>query len=592
MAIGESVGDYVIAERLGQGAEGEVFLARDVLLGRRVALKTLRSASAEATHGVEEARLMAGLEHPNIVRVYHALRHKGAWLVVFEHIPGGTLSAHVERAGPMTPARAAELLAQAAAGLGYAHELGILHRDVKPQNLLLSHRGELKLGDFGLAVAMRSVARASTGAVGTPAFLAPELWAGGAPSPASDIYSLGACLYFVLTGRVPFPFSQPEQLERAHRELEPKLPAEVPTGLRQAILAMLAKDPAQRPPSCSQLALDLALLARDPTTPLRSSSPARSRAPQSPLVAGGAERGLEVALGEGPDRVYLERLLELLQPGRAAIQLQAAPLVEARALLRVALGRCMPPRRVALRLEISTPAAVLPALLRQRAGAAAALPLEKICQQLVAEQHASSSGPCVIEVQMTVVPSARQTADLRAFADLAAESQIAIVLVSSSSEAGPEGSDALPGFELLRMPPAWLSAHDFAERVRLWLAAASAQRWQASADALRLLRHGCREQGYAWTQLTQDSLLISAAARLPLLTSWAVQAALARASPLHALSEVPAEWRAPPRRWPSPQLLGLLCELRAEDQALELPATESASELPPVEPAGAVREPG
>src|SRR6185295_5714100 len=86
--VGESVGDYVIQERLGQGSEGDVFLARDVLLGRRVALKTLRSSETEATHGVEEARLMASLEHPNIVRVYHAQRHKGSWLVVFEHIAG------------------------------------------------------------------------------------------------------------------------------------------------------------------------------------------------------------------------------------------------------------------------------------------------------------------------------------------------------------------------------------------------------------------------------------------------------------------------------------------------------------------------
>jgi len=253
-----------------------------------------------------------------------------------------------------------------------------------------------------------------------------------------------------------------------------------------------------------------------------------------------------------------------------AIELQALPVVEARALLGVALARCSPRRRVALRLELSTPAASLPALLRQRAGAATSATLEQVCQQLAAERAAAPGEPWLVEVHASIAPSARQAADLRAFAELASASQIALVLVSPSAGAGA----GLPGFELLRLPPAWLDPRDFAERVRLWLAAASAQRWNASVDALRLLRHGCQEQGQAWTQLTQDSLLISAAARLPLLTSWGVQAALTHATPLHAVSDVPAEWRAPPRCWPSPKLAALLAELRTAEQLSELPPWE------------------
>jgi len=565
--VGETVGDYVIEERLGHGTEGDVFLARDILLGRRVALKTLRSTSAAATHGVEEARLMAGLEHPNIVRVYHAQRHAGAWLVVFEHLAGGSLHAHIERAGPLSVERALELMAQAAAGLGHAHELGILHRDVKPQNLLLSHRGEVKLGDFGLALDVRAAAGAP--AVGTPAFLAPELWRGATHSPASDVYSLGGCLYFVLTGRVPFPFSTREKLERAHLELTPKLSAELPSGVRQAVLAMLAKDPAQRPQSARQLARDLSALARDPNGQLHVPLMSRRPSPLSPLLAGGSERGLEAALRQGPDRVYFERLLELLQAGSSAIALRAAPLLEAKAVLGIALERCTPARRVSSRVVLPTPAAPLSELLRQKTSVPAASSLAQVCQQLALEEPLHASTPSVVEVHATFALSAEQSAELAAFARAATAHEITTVLFAPSGDApgNLDSGSAPPGFESLCLPGAGFDgAREFAERAGLWLAAATGQRWDVSADALRLLRHCCRAQGHFWPRLLQDSLLISAAARLPVVTTWAVHAAQLRSVPLHAPSDVPVEWRAAPRRWPSPQMAELLLRIRRAEQ--------------------------
>src|SRR5689334_14409221 len=116
---GTTIANYVVEELLGQGTEGSVFVARDSLLGRQVALKTLRVAEVGETRGVEEARLRASLEHPNVVRVLHARRHHGVWFVVFEYLAGGSLQSLLERVGPLAPEQALDLLSQAAAGLAY-----------------------------------------------------------------------------------------------------------------------------------------------------------------------------------------------------------------------------------------------------------------------------------------------------------------------------------------------------------------------------------------------------------------------------------------------------------------------------------------
>jgi len=273
----------------------------------------------------------------------------------------------------------------------------------------------------------------------------------------------------------------------------------------------------------------------------------------------------------------------LLAQGRGCLQLRSKPAADGRGLLRVALARCVPSRRVALRLELGSPTTSLCALARQKAGAPALATLAQVCEQLTAQQSASPGGPCVIEVLAASPPSERQSADLVTFAEAAAKYQIAIVLVASADAPFDAGGSALPGFEALHLPEPWATAQQFAERARLWLAAATASRWSVSADALRLLRHECREHAHSWPQLLQDSLLISAAARLPLVTSWSVQAALARATPLHVVSDVPVEWRAPPRRWPSPKISALLSDLRR---------AEHASDLRPAEPASEARETG
>jgi hypothetical protein len=437
-----------------------------------------------------------------------------------------------------------------------------LHRDLKPQNLLLNHRGELKLADFGLALETRGNVRVR-GGIGTPAFMAPELWSDGTPSAASDIYGLGACLYFTLTGRVPFPFGSLDKLERAHRELEPKLPAEIPTGIRQAVLAMMAKDPASRPGSAGQLARELSALARDPSWRLHAGRSSGPPAAANPMIARGPEHGLEATWCRGPDRIHLERLLELLQGKRSAIRLQGHAPGDGKTLLRLALARLEPSPRIALRLELPGPSNLLQTALRQRTSCPPNASLERVCAQLASAPAAVANTLSLVEIHIASPLSPPQAAELAEFVAVASSREIITILLETS-DGTTSDADMLPAFELLRLPAAAHDRCDFQERVKLWLGAATAERWSISADGMRVLRHAC-EQGATWRQLLQNSLLISAAAHLPVITSWAVQSAQTSVGPLHDVSDVPAEFRAPPRRWPSPKTFALLAELRTAE---------------------------
>jgi serine/threonine protein kinase len=560
IAAGTAIGDYVIEERIGQGSEGEVYLARDVLLGRRVAIKTLRAGTAELTHGVEEARLMAGLEHPHVVRVYHAQRHRGIWAVVFEYTDGGSLQSLVQRMGPLRPPRALELLAQAASGLACVHENQIVHRDVKPHNLLLTRHGEVKLADFGLALAMRLDCPAAKAAVGTPAFLAPELWRNGTCSPASDIYSLGACLYFLLTGRVPFPFHHLDQLERAHLELKAKIPSDIPRGVREMVLAMLAKSPAARPASDQALSRELFELSRDPYRPRRASLPAKARDIPSPFAPGAIERALHVSLSRGLDAAVVERLATLLAEEVASILLFENHAGDADGFLRVAIERCHPRPSIVAHVKLSTSDASLSSLLRKRSNVSPMASLGEALDQLPSVGADGAGGRRLIEIRVTCPLDTAQKLELEALRAEAARQGIGTVLIG---RAVAMAAAAAPGMGIVELPAADVPWLDFVERMKLWTIAATEERWDFSVDALRLVRHSCREHGHSWRELAQGSVSMAAAARLPVVTTWAVRQAELQMTGRLASSE-PGQWAAAPRRWPTSELLELLARLRTE----------------------------
>ena len=246
---------------------GEVYLARDRVLGRDVALKVLRRQYAGDDEFAErfkrEAMSAASLSNPNIVQVYdRGETEEGASYIAMEYVPGGTLKERILREGPLAAADAAGLGAQVAEALGAAHDRGMVHRDVKPQNVLLTARGGAKVADFGIARAGSSATISRTGSVmGTAGYMSPEQALGKPATPKSDLYSLGVVLYEALTGELPYTADNPIAVSMKHVNEPLRPPVElnprIPRGMNAIVTKLLAKDPEDRYANADELADDL-----------------------------------------------------------------------------------------------------------------------------------------------------------------------------------------------------------------------------------------------------------------------------------------------------------------------------------------------
>lgn len=204
---------YVLEREIGRGGMGSVWLARDTLLGRVVAMKRIGMVPGADSPDVQrvdrEARLAASLNHPHVVAVFDLVEAEGEHWLVMEYIAGSTLAKVITREGSLSPDSAAGFLRQAASGLLAAHELGIVHRDVKPSNILVTEDLRVKLTDFGIARTLAEASLTQTGLVtGSPAYLAPEVASGQSATPASDVWSLGATLFHMLAGRPPYDVTE------------------------------------------------------------------------------------------------------------------------------------------------------------------------------------------------------------------------------------------------------------------------------------------------------------------------------------------------------------------------------------------------
>lgn len=254
---------YQLLERFGAGGMALIYRARDTLLGRYVAIKILREDQA---HGADfdrqfqnEARAAANLSHPNIVTVYDFGLDEGLPFIVMEFVPGTDLKSLLRKRGRFTVEQGIPLMVQACAGIGYAHRAGLVHCDVKPHNMLVTPDDRLKVTDFGIARALATLNPAERSEVvwGSPQYYSPEQAAGHAPSPASDVYSLGVVIYEMLTGTLPFTATNPEELAHLHLEAKPIPPSEyipdIPQALEEIILKVLAKEPSARYRTADQL---------------------------------------------------------------------------------------------------------------------------------------------------------------------------------------------------------------------------------------------------------------------------------------------------------------------------------------------------
>jgi serine/threonine-protein kinase len=273
---------YEVEREVGSGGMARVYLARDTLLERRVALKVLDARHAGDPAYVErfraEARAAARLQHPNVVGVIDRGEDGGREFIVYEYVEGDSLEQLVAREGPFPPEREASVARDVARALAHAHEQGLVHRDVKPQNVLVGEDGRTRVTDFGIARALEGPERTESGTIlGTGGYVAPEQAQGERVGPPADVYSLGIVLYELLAGEPPFRGSSFVEAAVKHvnetpvdvRERRP----DVPPALAELVGRCLAKDPGERP-TAAQLAGELGSYAGAQAPPTGAAEPA------------------------------------------------------------------------------------------------------------------------------------------------------------------------------------------------------------------------------------------------------------------------------------------------------------------------------
>jgi serine/threonine-protein kinase len=301
-------GRYRLERRLGSGGMADVWLAEDQELGRKVAIKILHERYANDPQFVErfrrEATHAAGLSHPNVVSIYDRGEAEGSYYIVMEYVEGRTLKELIVTRGPCPVPVAISYVRQVLAALRYAHRNGIVHRDIKPHNVLVDHEGRVKVADFGIARAGSSQMTEAGSIIGTAQYLSPEQARGAPVDESSDLYSTGIVLYELLTGKVPFTGETPVEIAMKHLSQVPPAPStirnEIPRDLDLVVLRALAKEPADRYRSAKEMDRDLELVGRGDavgpeteeaaTMVLRGESTAATAVAARPAAYGGDER--------------------------------------------------------------------------------------------------------------------------------------------------------------------------------------------------------------------------------------------------------------------------------------------------------------
>ncbi|MEV1239075.1 serine/threonine-protein kinase [Nonomuraea sp. NPDC050022] len=251
---------YLLLSRIASGGMGDVWRARDELLGREVAVKVLRShiQDDQSFRGRfrNEARITAALADPGIAQIFDYGEQRDLAYLVMELVHGEPLSAILTRNGSLMPEVALDVVHQTAKALHAAHSAGVIHRDIKPGNLLVTPEGTIKVTDFGIARAMESAPVTLTGTVlGTAQYVSPEQAQGLPLTPSTDLYSLGVVAYECLSGRTPFQAEGPVAIALMHlNDPPPPLGVDVPAAVRELVMVLLSKDPRQRPTSAMEVA--------------------------------------------------------------------------------------------------------------------------------------------------------------------------------------------------------------------------------------------------------------------------------------------------------------------------------------------------
>jgi serine/threonine-protein kinase len=262
---GQTLGKYRILEPLGSGGFGTVYLAEDTWIDKRVAIKVPHRQSLDFGELLREPRLLASLNHPNVVNVITAEKQDNVFFIVMEYVAGETLEAIIAARGALDLPLALDYTCQIANAVEHAHRQGVIHRDLRPANVFVGQKGLLKVGDFGTSRLLENAAHGTT-VIGSPPSMAPEQFDGRAVF-ASDLYSLGVTMYQMLTGALPYEMPTPSDLDRLRRgELvqPPRLAnPSIPTAIDQIVMHALAADVPSRYQRAEDLLTDLLKVGRE-----------------------------------------------------------------------------------------------------------------------------------------------------------------------------------------------------------------------------------------------------------------------------------------------------------------------------------------
>ena len=270
---GQVIGKYRILSSLGSGGFGTVYLAEDTWIDKKVALKVPHKQSLDFNEMIKEPRLLASMSHPNIVTVLTAEKEDGIFFIVMEYVQGETLEHIIIRDGALELTRALDFSCQICNAVDHAHRAGILHRDLRPGNMLVSENGILKVTDFGTSRFLEIAAHGTT-VIGSPPYMAPEQFHGKAVF-ASDIYSVGVTMYQMMTGSLPYDTPTPADLARLSRGdlvTAPRLKnPKIPKAINDIVLRALAAEPNARYQRAADVMNDILAFRDTPVRPLRRS---------------------------------------------------------------------------------------------------------------------------------------------------------------------------------------------------------------------------------------------------------------------------------------------------------------------------------
>ena len=607
--VGVKLGNYRLERVLGRGRMGVVYLAQDEALLRPTAIKVLAWASGE-TRGQDpvqwflgEARLVARINDPRVVQIYGAAKQGDYCYIAMEYVAGQSTEALIARDGRLTPENATDILVQAASALHAAHLAGVVHRDVKPGNLLVGAGGLTKLGDFGMALGSAGLPVGNPSVrAGTPFYTAPEIWRGAVANGASDIYALGATYFHLLTGRPPFVGADLAAVERAHLAEPPPDPRELVPGLPASCAVLVAralsKIPSARQPTAQVLmwegrrslqelaAAAHAVHAATPAGMLRAPPP-RPPPPRPP-----APRPVPAPLAElfrfaqAPFSPFDPSAAPFQAAPLDGIRRQLRALVEGPATALLALtgppgsGRSTLLRQLAIDLTATGSRLVLSADGAGRDDGRTAL--QRICRAAGVPDEGATGIDGLLHrlaeerghpVPLLIVDGGDQgggiPADLGTLASAALWSRTFKLVV-----AGPPGLGALlapasaagqPERPAELAVPA-LDADQAAHYFRSWLRASrdpDAIALHLSADALLLLAHRSGGRPGLIDVIGWNMLALAAATGRPTITSWHAWAASADGQWPDA--RPPAALVTPPSDWPTTEARSILdlCRIRA-----------------------------